>query len=391
MSRNQRPNMRIAIVGAGIMGRTLAWQLLNRREPVALTLFDQDPIHTGRAAAYTAAGMLSPYSELESTELAVFHMGLASLQRWPDVIASLRQSNPSALDFFNRGTMVVAHQQDQVDFQRFTTQLTSKLPHCMSDDMGLHVQSLNQSQVNKLAPELATRFAHALYLPREAWVDNHQVMAVLGEYLLKADVDWQPNSLVNHIENASLALMPPSAAVYLSSAKQTFDYVIDCRGLGAKQDLSTLNDLSLRGVRGEVITVHAPQVKLQHAVRLMHPRYKLYIAPRSHQHFVIGASQIESEDNGPVTVRSALELLSAAYSIDAGFAEGQIINMSANCRPAYSDNLPKITCDQRVMHINGLFRHGYLLAPILAQQACERVFNPDFASPFTQLIQEVRC
>ncbi|MGY0590760.1 MAG: FAD-dependent oxidoreductase, partial [Paraglaciecola chathamensis] len=69
----------IAIVGAGIMGRLLAWQLINRPESVTVTLFDKDPIDNGGAAAYTAAGMLAPYSELESAEFDVFEMGMASL------------------------------------------------------------------------------------------------------------------------------------------------------------------------------------------------------------------------------------------------------------------------------------------------------------------------
>ena len=177
--------------------------------------------------------------------------------------------------------------------------------------------------------------------------------------------------------------------MHLPSAKQVFDHVIDCRGLGAKRDFATQKSQQLRGVRGEVITLHAPDVTLKHAVRLIHPRYKLYIAPRDAHHFVIGASQIESEDQGPISVRSTLELLSAAYSIDAGFAEAKILNCASNCRPAFTDNLPKISCNKRVMQINGLFRHGYLLAPYLAQQACERLFSKAQALPFSELIQEV--
>ncbi|WP_166423773.1 glycine oxidase ThiO [Paraglaciecola sp. 20A4] len=386
MSESHQGKIRIAIVGAGIMGRTLAWQLLNQAKSVAITVFDKDPISHGGAAAYTAAGMLSPYSELESTELSIFNMGLASLTRWPSVIASLSKQTHRQVDLFSIGTVVVSHQQDQVDFQRFQQQVAMKLPDYIHDDMGRHMQLLNQSALGQLAPQLAKRFDYGVYLPNEAWLDNGQVMATFGEYLLNAGVDWQENSHVSHIENCVQQDQSFGATVCVASAKQTFDYVIDCRGIGAKQDMQ-----GLRGVRGEVITLHAPQVTLKHAVRLIHPRYKLYIAPRRDNHFVIGASQIESEDDGPISVRSALELLSAAYSIDPGFGDAQIVKLAANCRPAFSDNLPRISCKQRVIHINGLFRHGYLLAPIIAEQACKRLFQIDFKSPFTNLIEEVAC
>ena len=379
----------IAIVGAGIMGRLLAWQLINRPESVTVTLFDKDPIDNGGAAAYTAAGMLAPYSELESAEFDVFEMGMASLARWPAVLSSINATVHPPLTLFSGGTLVVAHQQDMADFQRFYQHLVTKLPSVLLDDSAAHMQVLQQAQLQLCAPQLATRFNNALYLPNEAWLDTNQVMQGLATYLQANGVHWQANCHVSKIENITKGKHAGRAAVHLPSAKQVFDHVIDCRGLGAKRDFATQKSQQLRGVRGEVITLHAPDVTLKHAVRLIHPRYKLYIAPRDAHHFVIGASQIESEDQGPISVRSTLELLSAAYSIDAGFAEAKILNCASNCRPAFTDNLPEISCNKRVMQINGLFRHGYLLAPYLAQQACERLFSRAQALPFSELIQEV--
>ena len=402
--------MRIAIVGAGIMGRMMAWQLLQRQEAISLTIFDKDPIESGGAAAYTAAGMLAPYSELESAELAVFHMGLASLTRWPDVIDSLNLHLAKPLTLFTKGTLVVAHRQDKADFQQFSRQLMGKLPDFGQDRVFSHMQFLTQPTLHQYAPQLANHFEGALYLPNEAWVDTAEVMAGLATYFQQSAVKWHPNTHVLRVDNEQRSADDNGAAVFLSEGKHVFDYVIDCRGLGAKQepladtrgrakfdynavDQKTFGQKTpdLRGVRGEVITLYAPEVELKHAVRLMHPRYKLYIAPRHNHHFVIGASQIESEDTGPITVRSTLELLSAAYSIDAGFGDAKIVKTATNCRPAYPDNLPKVHFNQRVMRINGLFRHGYLLAPMLAEQACNRLFDVDFKSTYVDLIQEVAC
>ena len=117
--------------------------------------------------------------------------------------------------------------------------------------------------------------------------------------------------------------------------------------------------------------VYAPEVTLTRAIRLMHPRYPLYIAPRPNHHYVIGATTLESDDDAPVTVRSALELLSALYSLHTGFSEARIESLQAGLRPAFNDNLPRIVREQQLIRINGLFRHGYLFAPALVDEVIQ--------------------
>jgi len=102
---------------------------------------------------------------------------------------------------------------------------------------------------------------------------------------------------------------------------------------------------------------------------MLHPRYKIYIVPRPNNRYVIGATEIESEDKSPMSVRSSLELLSAVYSMHSGFAEARIVNMLTNCRPTLRDNLPKIEHSTKMTRINGLYRHGYLLAPAVVEEA----------------------
>ena len=81
---------------------------------------------------------------------------------------------------------------------------------------------------------------------------------------------------------------------------------------------------------------------------------------------MIGATVIERGDDGPVTVRSALELLGMAYALHPAFAEAEIVEMGAGVRPAFADNVPKVRVMGRTIHVNGLFRHGFLLAPVLS-------------------------
>jgi glycine oxidase len=115
-----------------------------------------------------------------------------------------------------------------------------------------------------------------------------------------------------------------------------------------------------------MIVVETRDVELRRPVRLLHPRWPLYIVPRDNHRFMIGATTIEAEDDG-VSVRSALELLSAAYAVHPAFGEARIVEIGAGLRPAFPDNLPRIRIEGQRISVNGLYRHGFLLAPALAE------------------------
>lgn len=353
----------IGIVGAGVMGRVLAWQLC--QAGFAVSIFDKDPIDNGNAAAYTAAGMLTPYCEVESAELLVYQMGMNSLGLWQQLADSLDEN----IGYFQSGSLVVAHGHDRPDYLQFSQQVKTKLQPTSEQ-----FSELNQQQLHLLEPELAARFSEAAFLPEEAWLCAERTMQVLAKKLQAEGVKWFANTA---IENVS------AHTIVSEQGAQHFDCVIDCRGLGAKPQWR-----ELRGVRGELIWLQAPEVNIKRLVRLMHPRYRLYLVPKGYDDlYIVGATQIESNDSGAMTVRSSLELLSAVYSMHDGFAEARIVEMRTNCRPALNDNLPKIECTDGLIRVNGLFRHGYLLSPTLAQEVTHYLTQPNYQSRYDSLIE----
>jgi glycine oxidase len=357
--------MQIGICGAGIMGRLTAWQLLQDGHEV--TLFDKDPIDSGSAASYSAAGMLSPYSEAEATEPLVFKLGVASLDLWSTLVKDLKAD----VHYHSGGTLVVAHSQDRGDFTRFSNIARQRL-NAEAGDFSL----IDQQQIMALEPELASQFQQAVYMPQEAWLCCCCLMPALADALRAKKVRWFSGTEV-------LEAKPGQVTVKTRSGERShsFDYVVDCRGLGAKQQMP-----ELRGVRGELLWLRAPDVKINRLIRLMHPRYRLYIVPRRDDLYLIGATQIESEDNSEITVRSTLELLSAAYSVHPGFAEARIVKSDVNLRPALADNQPKIIHQPGLLQVNGLFRHGYLMSPAIAKEIASIITQGDsYQSPFQGL------
>lgn len=340
------------------MGRLLAASLAQRGAQVQL--FERSGPNASEAAARVAAAMLAPLAESAITEDNVVRMGVHSLPRWQQIIEGL--SNP--VYFQQDGTLILWHRQDASDAERFTAHLeknSAQHEHLKAP------QRLDQAALQVLEPQVAERFSQGLYLPNEGQLDNRQLLDALGKELelLRVNCHW------HH------AVDPEQL-----QAENTFDWVIDCRGLGAKtawqKNLASdlVADKPLRGVRGEVIRLYAPEVKLRRPTRLIHPRYPIYIAPKEHDVYVVGATEIESEDLSGMSVRSAMELLSAVYTVHSGFAEARILEMATQCRPTLKDNLPEIRVKTKnnctsLMLINGLYRHGFMISPAILDSALE--------------------
>ena len=347
--------LHIGIAGAGLAGRTLAWRLL--RAGCRVSLFDARRRDDLGTASMTAAAMLSPLAELAVSDDAVFELGQRSMQLWPKWIAELAESGGEAVYYKNEGTLVVAHAQDQASLEHFTRLLHHKLPEsCRAQVHSLHAQSLAQKE-----PLLAGRFHGGLFLEGEGQLANDQLMAALALEIDRLGGIWHERQTVLQIEKNQVVCADGSHAV---------DAAVDARGLGSKAQLT-----QLRGVRGEVLRVECRGVALQRPVRLMHPRYQLYIAPRPNHEFVVGATELESEDDGPVTVRSVLELASALHSLHPAFGEARVLRMSAALRPALDDHRPVVVEREGVWHINGLYRHGYLCAPALVDDLRQKLLG----------------
>lgn len=348
-------NGKYAIVGAGLMGRLLAVALAKRGAQVEL--FEKGGSDAANAAARIAAAMLAPLAESAITEDNVVRMGVHSLPRWKQLIDELAKP----VYFQQDGTLILWHRQDASDAERFASHLERNCDRNQALSKPIHLDTQSLAEIE---PGVADRFTQGLYLPNEGQLDNRQLLeALLVELtLMKVPCHWNQS-------------VDPEQ---LRSKSHGFDWVIDCRGLGAKDSWKQLGDASkdLRGVRGEVIRLHAPEVKLRRPTRLIHPRYPIYIAPKEDDVYVVGATEIESEDLSPMSVRSAMELLSAVYTVHSGFAEARILEMATQCRPTLKDNLPEISVDQKpnqadLMMINGLYRHGFMISPAIMDCALE--------------------
>jgi glycine oxidase len=306
----------IAVRGAGVVG---LWQALAlARRGHAVTLYERSPQPFADACSLYAGAMLAPRCEEESAEAIVRDLGQRGIALWRETYSGTEAN----------GTLVVALARDRAELDRFARMT------------GGH-ERLSPAELAALEPGLGDRFAGALFYPEEAHLAPEPALRFLLDALLAEGVALRLGD----------SEMPSGA-----------DLVVDCRGLAAKDELPTL-----RGVRGERLVIRSREVTLARPTRLLHPRFPLYVVPWGDGLYMVGATVIESDETGPITLRSALDLLSATYALDPAFAEAEIVQQGAGARPAFPDNRPRIIARKSYIYVNGLYRHGFLLAPVLAE------------------------
>jgi glycine oxidase len=319
--------MRVQVIGAGIVGLTAAFELARRGLDVELFERREGP---GLGCSYYAGGMISPWCERQAAEPIVTELGIEALQFWTETLPVAKIN----------GSLVLAPPRDRPDVKSFAKR-ASEFEEC------------DGARIGEIEPDLADRFPYGLYFPKEAHLEPRDATSALSRALGE-----MPNAILRYSTEAT-------------GDEKGFDWSLDCRGFAAKAQLP-----DLRGVKGEMLVLRTKDVSLSRPIRMLHPRRPVYIVPRTDPHeFMIGASMVESEEPGRITGRAMMELLGSAYTIHPAFAEAEIVEIGGDVRPTYPDNLPRITRRDHRLSINGLYRHGFLLAPALASRAADVVMN----------------
>lgn len=296
----------ISVLGMGVAGLCVATALAERGLDVEVIVPEDAP----DPASFLAGGMLAPFCEGESAPPQVVTMGRNAADWWGKRVGSLARL----------GTLVVAPPRDTVELDRFARA----------------TQGHAWMRPAELEADLDGRFARGLFFAEEAHMDPREALRSLRGRLAGMGVRFHHG--------------PASGRV------------VDCTGMAAASHFP-----DLRAVRGEMLTLYAPDVTLSRTVRLLHPRFPCYIVPRGDGRYMVGATMVESARSGGVSARAVLELLSAAYAVHPAFAEAEVIETGAGLRPAFPDNIPAIRRQGGRIFVNGMYRHGFLAAPALAE------------------------
>ena len=342
--------VKIAIVGAGLVGRLAALACIQRGDNV--TVFEAHSFHHPINAAAISAGMIAPISESIHVKRSVVELGFASQGLWPEVLNSLGDLDPhhQSIPFDTRGTLAISFPEEQECLLTHREKLLSSVPEQKDN-----IRMLYNDEVGTLEPDL-DRFETAIYVANESNVGNR-------EFLESSTRAIQSHaSIVDHwpLQGDGAELQPE------------YDFVIDCRGAGAvHQPAHESEENPLIAVRGEAIRVKTNQLKLQRPIRVIQQRFSVFIVPKSDNTFVVGATDLDKQGSHAVTVKSSLDLLSAIYALHPGFANAEIIEAIAGQRAVYAKEEPRVAVTENIVRVNGLSRQGWMVGPAMTQQIME--------------------
>ena len=308
----------ITIAGAGVAGLASASELARRGADV--TIYESGSAPSDNPSSWFAGGMLAPWCESEAADPEVLRLGAGAIEWWSQFTPVVR-----------RGTLVVAPPRDRAELTRFARRTQRH-------------RRVDADEIATLEPALEGRFQTGLFFEDEAHLDPRRALV----------------NLTRAVQDLGVRIL------YGVRAPDRVD--VDCRGMAA--DLP-----GLRPIRGEMAVIKTSEVEITRTLRLLHPRIPLYLVPRGNGVYMIGATMVESSSARPITLRSLLELLGAAFALHPGLGEASVIETGVGLRAGFPDNVPRLTWQGDTIHVNGLYRHGFLLAPALAGQLAQQFFQ----------------
>ncbi len=316
-SKTPRGDSPVSIIGAGIAG---AWQaLLFAQAGHAVTLHERSDEAMMLSTSHWAGGMLAPWCESESAEPVISRLGLRALDLW-------RRELPDTP--FN-GSLVVAHSRDRNDFERFA-RLTSG-----------H-RRLDASALAELEPSLEGRFRDALFFAGEGHVEPRRVLPKLHQRIIAAGGTIRFNS-------------EPAAS-------DIDGLVIDCRGLSARD-----TQPELRGVKGETDPDRDRRGPAR-APGAADPSALAALRDSARGQSVHAGRHL---DRGRGHRRQRPLRAGAVWARPMRCIRRLPRRASSNSAPACVRPFPTICRASRIddnrIAVNGLYRHGFLIAPALAE------------------------
>ncbi|HTJ34906.1 MAG TPA: glycine oxidase ThiO [Dactylosporangium sp.] len=328
--------MSVGIIGGGVIGLSIAFELLERGVE-DITVYDPDP---SASAGLVAAGMLAPTAESNYGEEALQALMLESMGRWASFAGRVEARTGHDLAYRAEGTLLVALTgDDQAEIDRLVGYYRRA---------GTPIEPLTGRQLREREPLLSPRVRGGAFAPGDHQVDPRRLLGALRSLPLR---------------------FAPHKIDELSTVRE--DVIIIATGAGS----ASLTGLPVRPVKGQLLRLRGPEPLLTHVIRGVASGRHVYLVPRADGELVIGATEEERGADTTVTAGGVLDLLRPAADLVPGVAELALAETLAGLRPGTPDNAPVLgrLDGDRVLVATGHHRNGVLLAPVTGEVIADLV------------------
>ncbi|MFQ3598855.1 MAG: glycine oxidase ThiO [Chloroherpetonaceae bacterium] len=357
----------VVIVGGGIIGLSIGWQLLRRG--IEVTLIEKG--EAGKAASWLAAGMLAPNAEVGFEEINFLKFGEKSLSLYPMFLDELREDSGIAVPLDECGTLMIALDRDDREYLKrlYDFRKSLKLP----------AEWLSGIEARNLEPMLSPKVVSGLWLTNDAQIDNRLLVSALKQAFLNKGGTLIEQCPVHSVDVSANTLQTEIGAIQFSRLV----LAIGCWS----RHIDGIPDEHLppvRPVKGQILTLQMSQdLTLSKVIRS--PR--VYLAPKHDGRLVVGATSEERGFDESITAGGVLDLLQEGYEAVPAIYEMTLQEVRVGLRPASRDNEPILgeSPYPNIFYATGHYRHGILLAPITALEMSNYLLNgvfSDEAKPF---------
>lgn len=363
---------RCIVVGGGVIGCGVAWELARRGRDV--TVVERD--RPGRGASWAAAGMLSPLAEAERPG-PFLELGLASLDLFPEFAARLRDATGIDVEYRRTGKLRLAF--TEAEEQRLAE------THQWYSAQGFEAEWLDGDAVRRLEPELAPGIRGALRVALDHQVDNRMLARALW---LAAEA---AGARVVNAASVRTLMTGPAPQETRASARVTgvelatgevieATSVVLAAGCWSGLVAGLPRPIPVHPVPGQMLALGPAARRYRHM--LMTER--CYIVPRSDGRVLVGATVEAPSFLAFPSAAGVHRLLSGALEVSPFLAHLPIAETWAGLRPGTPDGLPILGEDPDVAglyYATGHYRNGILLAPITAHAIADLVCAGESSVP----------
>lgn len=375
MGNAQHTPQSALVIGAGVIGLATAWRL--RQRGVSVTVVDPEP---GSGAAYAAAGMLAPITEVVWDQPGLYPLMIESGRRYRSFAEEIVAESGMDVGYLETETMVVAG--DSAD------RTTLRELMALQSDLGMAVDMVTATTARQLEPGLGPKISGAVHVPSDHQINPRSLCAALVHVLADAMVYDKVTQLTWSDGRVT--------GVQLESGRElSADVTVVAAGVDIPEigGMPEAVQLPIRPVHGDVLRLRVPQhlqPLVTRVVRGVVQGRPVYIVPRADGTIVLGATSREDSCAG-VSAEGVYQLLRDGQRIVPGLVDCEIYEMTARARPGSPDDVPLIgyIADGLVLS-GGFFRHGILLTAIGADLTADVITNEPIAPEFAQAINPLR-
>lgn len=156
--------------------------------------------------------------------------------------------------------------------------------------------------------------------------------------------------------------------------------IVFAEGFGLKEN-PYFNHLPLEEVKGETITIHAPELEIDFLVKST-----LFVMPIGHHQYKVGATFNHADKTSIPSIEGKEELVAKLKKVLS--VPYTIVDQAAGIRPAVKDRRPMVGVHPQFNNLavlNGLGTRGVIISPTVAKQLFNHLENEGKLDPETDI------